>query len=64
MKNTLIGRDVYLRYDSGPVQHFRAWDVEKFVTSQVEQGRNAKKEEDRHEVSVATEDEYRKEHRR
>lgn len=62
--DTMQGRDVYLRYNNGPVQHFRAWDVDRFIESQVLQGRNTEKPEDRYEVSVATEAEYRKERRK
>lgn len=61
---TMQGRDVFLRYNGGPVQHFRAWDVARFIESQVEQGRNAKKPEDRREITVATIAEYRAEHNR
>lgn len=34
----MVGRDVYLRYDGGPVQHFRAWNAHLFIEKQVEQG--------------------------
>ena len=65
MNEIMVGRDVFLRYNGGPVQHFRAWDVERFITSQVEQGRDPKlKPEDRREITVATEAEYRAQSRR
>lgn len=63
----IVGQDVFLRYDGGPVQHFRAWDRVKFITSQIEQGLNAKNKKGEPEpivVSHATEAEYRSEHRK
>lgn len=32
----IIGRDIYLRYDRGPVQMFRVWDADLFIARQVD----------------------------
>lgn len=57
----IVGRDVYLRMNGGPVQHFRAWDVEAFVQSQIAQGKDAK---DPYVVTVATAEQYAAERKR
>jgi hypothetical protein len=61
MSETMIVRDVWLRFGGGPVQHFRSFDVQHFVQCQIDQGHNAKKPEDRYEVTVANEADYRAE---
>lgn len=64
MSDTMTGRDVYLRFNGGPVRHFRAWDVDRFIESQVAQGRNTKNPDDRYEVSVAAAADYLKQRRK
>jgi hypothetical protein len=59
--DSMSGRDVYLLYGKGPVQHFRAWDAAMFIESQVAQGMTAKEP---YEVNVADAAAYRAEHRR
>jgi hypothetical protein len=63
----LSGRDVFLRHGGGPVQHFRAWDAELFIASQVAQGLEYKDKAGKpapYVVSVATREEYIAEHRK
>jgi hypothetical protein len=61
MDGFIIGTDVYLRYGRGPVQQFRAWDKERFIESQVDQGLAAKEP---YVVAVCTREEYLLEHRK
>ncbi len=58
---TIVARDVYLRYDGGRVQHFRAWDAARLVESQIAQGRDAKPP---YVVTIATEAEFAQERAR
>ena len=53
--------DVYLRYNNGPVQSFRTWNKARFIESQVTQGMTAKEP---YNVSLASREEYMKEHRK
>jgi hypothetical protein len=59
MKIEMMGSDVFVRYDGGPVQQLRAWDAPRLFESQVAQGMNAKEP---YNVTLATEAEYRAEH--
>lgn len=49
---TMNGKDVYLRFNGGRVQCFRVWDIDRFIASQVAQGRAAPLKEDRYEVTT------------
>ena len=54
----MIVKDVYLRFDDGPVQTFRAWDVPRFVQSAQDRGRDSKPP---YSVALATRAEYLRE---
>lgn len=61
MNSDMVVCDVFLRYGKGPVQHFRAWDRELFIRSQVDQGERAKEP---YVVSVANADDYARQRRK
>lgn len=61
MQFELTGHDVFLRFDGGPVQHFRVWDHELFYAAQLE---SAAKEKPPRKVTHCTREAYEAERRR
>lgn len=62
MSENIVGRSIYLRFNSGPIQHFRVWDSARFIQAQVDAGvnnKNDKGEPDPVIVRVVEESDYR-----
>ena len=60
----MTGRDLYLRFNNGPVRHFRAWDTEQLIDAIVDRGMNDPDPVNNYTVQSATEAEYRAERAR
>jgi hypothetical protein len=61
MDESLVGRDVYIRVDGGPVQHVRSWNPGLFLETRMADARKATPPQ---RVELASADEYKAEHRR
>lgn len=62
MNDIIEGRSIYLRFNNGPIQHFRVWNTARFIQAQVDIGvnhENDKGEPDPIIVKVMDEKDYR-----